>query len=82
MCEFVGLRHSCAGLLAASGVPMKAVQEWLGHCTFNVTANYYSHLEYSSRIESADKIARLLSGEGLDGTDTGSDCSEMARNAA
>ena len=79
--RFHDLRHSCASLLVASGVPMKAVQEWLGHCTFNVTANYYSHLEYSSRIESADKIARLLSGEGLDGTDGGSDTPEMTQNA-
>ena len=31
--------NSCASLLVASGVPMKAVQEWLGHCTFNVTVN-------------------------------------------
>ena len=79
--RFHDLRHSCASLLVASGVPMKAVQEWLGHCTFNVTANYYSHLEYSSRIESADKIARLLSGEGLDGTNEGTDTPEMTQNA-
>ena len=79
--RFHDLRHSCASLLVASGVSMKAVQEWLGHCTFNVTANYYSHLEYSSRIESADKIARLLSGEGLDGTNRGSDTPEMTQNA-
>ena len=60
---------------------MKAVQEWLGHCTFNVTANYYSHLEYKSRIESADTIARILSGEGLDGNSDGSDSPHEAHNA-
>ena len=27
--RFHDLRHSCASLLVASGVPMKAVQEWL-----------------------------------------------------
>lgn len=47
----------------------------------NVTANYYSHLEYSSRIESADKIARLLSGERLDGRNGGTDTPEMTQNA-
>ena len=36
---------------------------------------------YSSRIESADKIARLLSGEGLDGTNGGTDTPEMTQNA-
>jgi integrase len=25
------LRHSCASLLLANGVPMKQIQEWLGH---------------------------------------------------
>lgn len=60
---------------------MKAVHEWLGHCTFNVTANYYSHIEYSLRIESVDKITRLLSGEGLDDTDKDSDNPKMTQNA-
>jgi len=46
--------------LVANGVPMKAIQEWLGHSTFNVTANYYSHLDFQSKIESAETIARLL----------------------
>ena len=39
---------------------MKAIQDWLGHSTFNVTANFYSHLDYSSRISSAETIARVL----------------------
>ena len=58
--RFHDLRHSCASLLVANGVPMKGVQEWLGHSTYTTTANYYSHLDYSSKIESAEKIARLL----------------------
>jgi len=60
--RFHDLRHSCASLLLANGVPMKAIQEWLGHSTFNVTANFYSHLDYSSKISSADTISRVLSG--------------------
>lgn len=58
--RFHDLRHSCASLLVANGVPMKGVQEWLGHANYTTTANYYSHLDYSSKIESAEKIARLL----------------------
>ena len=54
------LRHSCASLLLANGESMKAIQDWLGHSTFNVTANFYSHLDYSSRISSAETIARVL----------------------
>ncbi len=58
--RFHDLRHSCASLLVANGVPMKAIQEWLGHSTFNVTANFYSHLDYNSKIASAETIARVV----------------------
>ncbi|MBR1528564.1 MAG: site-specific integrase [Oscillospiraceae bacterium] len=59
--RFHDLRHSCASLLLANGVPMKAIQEWLGHSTFNVTANFYSHLDYQSKLSSAEAIANALS---------------------
>lgn len=39
---------------------MKAIQEWLGHSTFEVTANIYAHPDYSSKELSAEMIARLL----------------------
>ena len=42
---------------------MKAVQEWLGHSTFTVTANFYTHLEYESKRTSAETISRALDGE-------------------
>ena len=42
---------------------MKAIQEWLGHSTFNVTANFYSHLDYHSKVESAETIAKVLGGD-------------------
>ena len=60
--RFHDLRHSCASLLLANGVSMKAIQEWLGHSTFNVTANFYSHLDYNSKIVSAETIAKALGG--------------------
>ncbi len=63
--RFHDLRHSCASLLLANGVSMKAIQEWLGHSTFNVTANYYSHLDYNSKIASAETIAKAL-GDGAE----------------
>lgn len=64
--RFHDLRHSCASLLLANGIPMKAIQEWLGHSTFSITADFCSHLEYNSKIESAEKIAALLSFENPD----------------
>ena len=60
--RFHDLRHSCASLLLANNIPMKAIQEWLGHSTYTVTANFYSHLDYQSKIDSAETIARVLGG--------------------
>jgi integrase len=54
--RFHDLRHSCASLMLASGVPMKQIQEWLGHSDFSTTANIYAHLEFSSKISSADAL--------------------------
>ncbi len=58
--RFHDLRHSCASLLLANDVPMKAIQEWLGHSNFSITANLYSHLEYNAKIASAETIAKVL----------------------
>ena len=58
--RFHDLRHSCASLLLSSGVPMKQIQKWLGHSDFSTTANIYSHLEYSSKLTSADALAQSL----------------------
>ena len=61
--RFHDLRHSCASLLLANDVPMKAIQEWLGHSNYAITANLYSHLEYNAKVISAETIARVLDGE-------------------
>ncbi len=54
------LRHSCASLLLANGVPMKQIQEWLGHSDFSTTANIYAHLDYQSKISSAEAMMNGL----------------------
>lgn len=54
--RFHDLRHSCASLLLANGVPMKQIQEWLGHSDFTTTANIYAHLGYKSKITSAQAM--------------------------
>ena len=56
------LRHSCASIMLANGVQMKQIQEWLGHSNFSTTADVYSHLDFSAKIDSANKIANALSG--------------------
>lgn len=58
------LRHSCASNMLASGVPMKEIQEWLGHSNFSTTADVYSHLDFSAKIRAAKTISSVYdSGE-------------------
>ena len=54
--RFHDLRHSCASLLLANVVPLKHIQEWLGHSDFTTTANIYAHLDYKSKITSAQAM--------------------------
>ena len=56
------LRHGCASMLLAEGVPMKAIQEWLGHSNFSTTADIYSHIDFSAKLQSAEAIGKALSG--------------------
>ena len=58
--RFHDLRHSCASLLLANGVPLKHIQEWLGHSDIGTTANIYSHLDYKSKITSANVMDNIL----------------------
>ena len=58
--RFHDLRHSCASLLLANGVPMKQIQEWLGHSDFSTTANIYAHLDYASKLSSAQAMLEGL----------------------
>ena len=38
------LRHTCATLLLAQGVPLRVVMEILGHSQISITANTYTHV--------------------------------------
>ena len=53
--RFHDLRHSCASLLLANGVPLKHIQEWLGHSDFTITANICAHLDYKSKTGDGDR---------------------------
>ena len=59
--RFHDLRHSCASLLLAKNVPMKAIQEWLGHSTYSTTANLYTHLESNTKNISANVLSEAIS---------------------
>ena len=58
--RFHDLRHSCASLLLKEGVPMKQIQEWLGHSDISTTANIYAHLDSQSKNSSARTMANTL----------------------
>ena len=58
--RFHDLRHSCASLLLANNVPMKQIQDWLGHSDFSTTANIYAHLDYNSKLSSAQAMIEGL----------------------
>ncbi len=59
--RFHDLRHSCASLLLANKVPMKMIQDWLGHSDMGTTANIYSHIDSESKKDSAKAIGAALS---------------------
>jgi hypothetical protein len=40
----------------ASGVPLKQIQEWLGHSDFAITANTYAHLEFNPKMAAAQSM--------------------------
>lgn len=58
--RFHDLRHSCASIMLKNGVPMKQIQEWLGHADFGTTANIYSHLDYTAKQNSANTISSVF----------------------
>ena len=61
--RFHELLHSCASLLIACGVSMKEIQEWLGHSAISTTADIYSHLNYSSKLNVANTLTSVFGGE-------------------
>ena len=60
--KFHEIRHSFASQLVMNGVPLKAVQELLGHADMTMTLRY-SHLAPNVHY---DAISTLLSENGLE----------------
>jgi len=57
--RFHDLRHSCASLPCKENVPLVRIQEWLGHSNISITANFYLHLLFESKFDTADTINSL-----------------------
>jgi integrase len=50
------LRHSAASALIASGAHIKVVQELLGHSSYGITADIYSHVAIEQQREAAERL--------------------------
>lgn len=58
--RFHDLRHSCASLLVASGIPIKMVQLYMGHSNYSTTADIYAHLNPEALDASGACMENLL----------------------
>ena len=58
--RFHDLRHTCASLLLAQGVPPRVVMDVLGHSQIAITMDLYSHVMPTALREPADAIDRAL----------------------
>lgn len=56
------LRHFCASLLLAQGVPLKVVSEILGHTQIRITADLYTHVLPSVKKEAINLMDYILTG--------------------
>ncbi|MDP2859128.1 MAG: tyrosine-type recombinase/integrase [Bacillota bacterium] len=58
--KFHGLRHTCATLLLKANVPVKVVQERLGHKRVEITLCTYAHVLPSMQKDAASRLEALL----------------------
>jgi integrase len=56
------LRHTCATLLLAQGVPARVVMEILGHSQIAVTMNTYTHVLPELQRAAADRMDEAFAG--------------------
>ena len=54
------LRHSCASLLLAMGVPLEVVSETLDHASIRVTMDVYGYLLAPARMKAAEAMRKAL----------------------
>lgn len=69
--RFHDLRHSAATLLLAMKVPVKVIQELLGHSSITTTLNVYGHVLPTMQDEAMDNMERLFGYDEHDHRETG-----------
>jgi integrase len=57
-----GLRHTCASLLLAAGVPPNVVQQRLGHKSIEITLSVYAHVLPGQQQDAARRLGALIYG--------------------
>jgi integrase len=57
---FHDLRHSCASLLAADGVPPRTIMAILGHSDIRLTMNVYAHIDRDAQRDALRRMDALL----------------------
>ena len=58
--HFHDLRHSCATMLLAKGVPLEKIKEWLGHADIKMTERY-DHMNVNlAKNEMADIMSSMI----------------------
>ena len=60
--RFHDLRHATATLLLAAGVPLRVIQETLGHTNITTTAAVYAHVLPALQREAAEKLDEAIAG--------------------
>ena len=63
-CRVHDLRHFCASLLLAQGVPLKVVSDILGHTQISITADLYTHVLPSLKQDAIGALDRMLTAQG------------------
>lgn len=63
-CRVHDLRHFCASLLLAQGVPLKIVSDILGHTQISITADLYTHVLPSLKQDAIGALDRMLTAQG------------------
>ncbi len=54
------LRHSAPSFLLAAGTHTNVVQEHLGHSSYAITADIYSHVAPAQQREAADRLDEAI----------------------
>lgn len=54
------LRHTCATNLCRQKISLKDIQLWLGHSTYQTTADIYTHLDYRDKLNTAEAAANVV----------------------